>query len=481
MSFFGRSELLKQLGDLWQKRTSSFVTCRGRRRIGKSTLIGRFAGESGARFLAFEGLPPRPRMTNADQLAAFGRQLGEQTGLPPFKPDSWFDAFRFLEGALTGGEKTVVLLDEISWMGRYDPNFAGELKSAWDRRFCRRDDLILVACGSVSSWIRDNILASTGFVGRVSLDLVVDELPPSVCPAFWGAAGERLSDRELLDVLSVTGGIPKYLEEVIPSLSAEENIRRMCFSKNGYLFGDFEDIFASVFGANAPLKRRILVRLADGGCTRQRLATELGIAVNGQLSDTMEELRLAGFVGNDAGANPETGRRAKSGVYRLRDNYTRFYLKYVFPRRQEIESGTYRFAALESLPGWNSIAGLQFENLVRNNFAELLPALRLDGVQIESAGPYQRSASASGKGVQVDLLIQTRKAYHVVEIKRQDRIGVEIEDEVGEKIRRLRVPKGMSVRTALVYDGEVSKALRSNGFFDALVPAGALLGRGAGL
>lgn len=477
MDFFGRQDLLRQLGELWLKRTSSFVTCRGRRRIGKSTLIERFAEKSGARLFVLEGMFPQPRMSNADQLAAFGRQLGEQMGLPPLRAESWFDAFRFLEGALKGCGRTVVLLDEISWMGKYDPNFAGELKYAWDRRFRQKKDLVFVACGSVSSWIRDNILASTGFVGRVSLDLTVGELPLEDCVRFWGRAAARVSEREILDLVSVTGGVPKYLEEMIPSLSTDENIRRMCFTPNGYLFGDFEDIFASVFGTHAPLKRNILLFLSKGDRTRQEIAEGLSVFANGQLSDLLDELVLAGFVEYDSGLNPETGRPAKVGVYRLKDNYARFYLRYIFPHRAEILSGRYQFATFASLPEWNAVAGLQFENLVRNNVRTLFSHLRLDGVQILSAGPFRKRAKDRSRGVQIDLLIQTPRAVYVVEIKRKGEIGEEIEAEVAEKVRRLQIRQGISVRTVLVYDGVLAKSVRGSGFFDALISAAELLGR----
>ena len=415
-------------------------------------------------------------MGNDDQLAAFGRQLGEQVGLPAFNPGSWFDAFRFLEASLPRNGRVVILLDEISWMGKYDPNFAGELKYAWDRRFKKVDNLVLVACGSVSSWINENILSNTGFVGRISLDLIVRELPPKDCVKFWGKVAGRMSCREILDVLSVTGGVPKYLEEVVPSLSAEENVRRMCFTPNGYLFRDFDDIFASVFGNGSPLKRRVLELLACGDRSRMDIAETLAVPANGQLSSMLEELELAGFVENDIGLNPETGKPAKIGIYRLKDNYARFYLRYIKPHSNEIEAAHYVCTTLESLPEWNAVAGLQFENMVRNNLQTLLPLLHLQGVQILSAGPFRKLARDKERGLQIDMLIQTPSAVHVVEVKRKKDIGQEVIQEVKEKLNRLKVRRGVSVRTALVYDGTLAKGVCGDGFFDSIVSAESLLG-----
>lgn len=81
-----------------------------------------------------------------------------------------------------------------------------------------------------------NILGSTGFVGRNSLDVELKELPLRDAVRLWRPVSERMSAREKLDMLSDTGGVPKYLEEVRPSISVDEkNIRRMCFMPDGIL------------------------------------------------------------------------------------------------------------------------------------------------------------------------------------------------------------------------------------------------------
>lgn len=476
MAFFGREEDLQRLGALWKRAQAALVTCRGRRRIGKSTLVRQFADRSGALLLRLEGLAPQGRMTNADQLAAFGRQLAEQTGASPAIPENWFEAFRLLDRAIPADGRTVVLLDEVSWMGRHDPNFAGELKYAWDNRFHGRQNLIVIVCGSVSAWIDENILSNTGFVGRISLDLIVRELPLRDCTRFWGKALVRVSPREVLDVLAVTGGVPRYLEELDPSLSADDNIGRMCFSPNGYLFRDFNDVFTSVFGANAPVKRKILEALAETELGGVELAARLGIARNGRLSSVMDELEMAGFLSKNAGMNPSTGKRSRQDRYRLKDNYARFFLKYIAPCREQVLGGTFEFFSLENLPAWNAMLGLQFENLVLNNVHELLPFLHLEGKQILSAAPWRSRRSGDVAGCQIDLLVQSRKSVCVVEIKRQNEIGEEVEREVAEKVRRLKIRDGMSVRTALVYDGHLAKSVLGSGYFDALVPFAALLG-----
>ena len=225
--FFGREEELKALEALWRKRVPSLVTCSGRRRIGKSTLVAEFAARSRARFIEIAGEAPTPKTTNATQLRAFSRQLAEQSDWSGDRISSWFDAFRLLDAQIDD-RMTVVLLDEVSWMGGKSASFPGELKTAWDRRFKKHAKLVVVVCGSVSTWIRDNILNNTGFVGRSSLNLFLRELPLACCARFWGPKARRLAPREMLDVLSVTGGVPRYLEDIDPGLPAKlHRLRRI--------------------------------------------------------------------------------------------------------------------------------------------------------------------------------------------------------------------------------------------------------------
>lgn len=473
--FTGRTQYLDDLSSLWRKATSSLVACRGRRRVGKSRLFKEFARRTAERYIEISGLPPRRGMTNAHQLAGFAAGLARATGGAKRSFADWSEAFAALDAAIEPGRRTVVMLDEISWMGGWDPDFPGYLKTAWDTSLRAHDRLILVVCGSVNAWIKRNILDNTGFVGRFSRDYVLPELELAECLPFWRRAADRTDSRAVFDVLAVTGGIPRYLEEIDPGLSADENLRRLCFTPSGTLFKDFNEIFSQVFGGEATQKRDILRRLADGPLTGAELARATGSADNGHFTDVLRELELAGFVTGDGGVNPATGVRARVSKYRIRDNYTRFYLRYVEPHLAEIEGGSFRLSSVDRLPGWDAAMGLQFENLIVNHAMELVPRLHLGGAIVTSAAPYRHARDSRGGGVQIDLLIQTERSAYLVEIKRQNRIGREIEDEVETKMRRLPVRRGVSIHPVLVHLGEVSGEVDGDGFFDAIIPAKSLL------
>ena len=187
------------------------------------------------------------------------------------------------------------------------------------------------------------------------------------------------------------------------------------------------------------------------------------------------EIQNANALGS---VNPETGGKALALRYRIKDNYSRFYLRYVEPHREAIQKGVYFAPPLAEFPEWDTVMGLQFENLMLNHLSEFYERLGLDRARVLSIAPYRRAASVrNGPGVQIDLLVQTPKTYFVVEVKRKRRIGVEIEKEVEEKVSRLRVRKGVSVRTALVYQGELDPQVKEDGYFSALIDAESLLGQ----
>ena len=479
--FIGRKDILEDLESLWRKRNSSLVACRGRRRIGKSTLFREFARRSADVYIEIEGLPPtgEREMTNQDEIDHFMESLDLATGCGVRKCERWLQAFAALDRQIDDGKRTVVLLDEISWMGKYDPLFPSVLWKAWETMFHRHEKLIVVICGSVSSWIQKNILGSTGFAGRLSRNYVMPELSLSECVQFWGSAASRIAPREIFDVLSITGGVPRYLEEIDPGVSADENIRRMCFEKGGELFKDFDSIFSPLLSEGVELKIAVLAALVEGPKSGVELAECLGAGNNGRFAELLRDLKEGGFIDDDIGKNPATGAECRVSKYRLRDNYTRFYLKYVFPRKLEIDRGVFQYASLDQLPEWDTIRGLQFENLIVNNYRGLLPYLHIGDSIIESAAPYRNTRAVRGskrRGVQIDLLVQTACTAYVIEIKRKKHIGSEIEDELREKIRRLPLREGVSARAVLVYDGELAPVVSGRGYFDAIIPARKLIG-----
>lgn len=469
--FSGRTQELADLRRFLSKKSSSLLVVRGRRRIGKSRLIEEFS--RGHRFYQFAGLAPTEHTTAQSQRDEFARQLSEQTGLPEVKADDWGKLFFLFSEKIQKG-RVIILFDEISWMGSQDPDFLGKLKNAWDQKFKSNPELILVLCGSASAWIEKNILSNTGFLGRVSYTLTLEELPLPDCEWFWGKVANNISSFEKLKLLTVTGGVPKYLEEIDPTISAEANIRQLCFKKGGLLVDEFDHLFSNIFQRKSPLYQEIVKKLTYGSKEPAQLAKELGVELSGLFSEYLEELAFSGFIKRDYTWHIKTGQDSKLSKFRLSDNYVRFYLRYIEKSRSKIDRGGFEFKSLMSLPEWNTIMGFQFENLILNNRKFLHSSLGINQDDIVSENPFYQTRTKKQPGCQIDYMIETRfNTLYICEIKfSKNPIGTEVINEIQNKIKNMIRPKGFSCRPVLIHVNGVSSDVIDSNYFSSIVNVG---------
>jgi len=474
--FIGRREELETLGTLLQKRSASLIVIKGRRRIGKSRLVEEFVKRHVFDAVySFSGVFPTKETTAQSQRDEFASQLNKQ-GFPKIKAEDWNDLFWLLADKVKQGS-IVIFFDEISWMGSKDANFLGKLKNAWDLYFKKNDKLILILCGSISAWIEKNILGSTGFVGRISLDVTLKELPLFDCEKFWGRQAKHVAAYEKLKVLSVIGGVPLYLEHIDPTLSAEENIKRLCFLPHGILFEEFERIFSDLFSIRSEKYKKIIHCLSNQALPQEEICKCLGIKQSGDISEYLEDLIKSGFIARDYTWRIRDGRMSTLSQYRLCDNYSRFYMKQIYPNRLKIENKKFNAVSLNNLPGWNTLVGLQFENLVLNNRLLLWHILKIQPDEIICDNPYFQRKTTRYPGCQIDYLIQVKyNTLYICEIKfSKNEIKKDIIHEMQKKIAALMIPKNFSYRPILIHVNGVKDEVVDDGFFAAIIDFGQFL------
>lgn len=205
-------------------------------------------------------------------------------------------------------------------------------------------------------------------------------------------------------ILCVCGGVPRYLEEIEYGATAERNIIDLCFTRGGFLVDEFDKIFNDIFTVRASTYRQLVVTLTDGSRTFSDICAELGVAPSGVFSEYLEDLSTAGFVQRDYTYSLVTGRRSKLSQYRLKDNYLRFYLKYIAPLREKIDAGIFDSEGVRSFAAFDSIMRLQFQNLVLNNIPRVLQILKVNPSHLRSASPYFQNQTRRQKACQIDLL-----------------------------------------------------------------------------
>lgn len=462
--FIGRMRHLSRLKEEAVKQKASLTVIRGRRRIGKSRLIEEFS-KTFKKALFFSGLAPDKDIDAQDQREEFIRQLREQS-IPSNSRSDWGDLFTDLAQFCKKG-RVLIVLDEITWMAHEDKTFLPKLKNVWDGQFKKNDQLMLILSGSDSAWITKNILSKTGFFGRVSLRMHLEELSLIHCSEFWGAQKNAVSAYEKLKLIAVTGGVPRYLEEINPKLTAEENIYRLCYRKEGILFNEFDDIFHDLFQSRANYYKDIIQMVANGSKTLDDIASNLKRTKGGDLTRNMNKLCEDGFLTRYHSWNLETKKTSRTSRYYLTDNYLRFFVKYIQPYRHQIEID--EMAALPA--AWESIVGIQFENLVVKNRKQLHRLLNIPSHEIVMSNPYLQTKTKMKPGCQIDYLVQTKyNTLYLCEIKfSKGLVDTDVVEEVKKKVSTFDMPHGFSVRPVLIHVNGVTEGVIQKDYFAHII------------
>lgn len=465
--FIGRKNELENLALIHKKSNPCLVVVKGRRRVGKSTLINFFASKCTKNKLwGFAGLAPQDGMDDQTQRDNFAKQLAYNLQTPPFTFKDWTDAFEYLNGHIKPGD--IVFLDEISWMGSKDPTFIPKLKVWWDKQ---QIPIMLVLCGSVSVWIEDNILNNSAFFGRVNLTITLDPLLIPTANKLLQASGFKGSDYDTYRLLSILGGIPWYLEQISPGQNAEDLIKRLCFEKDGLLVLEFNRIFHDLFNGKGVVYKKILNVLKDGTKTLADIRSSIEFPHSGTLSILMGHLITAGFVQKQNLWSFKTALFLKQSLYRICDPYIRFYLKIIEPNRNKIDLGSFQNISISQLPGFEAHIGLQIEILLLQNRNLLIQSIGINQADIISDGPYRQSTTTTHKGCQIDYLVQTTtKNLFICEFKfKRLELGIDVINEVQAKINALKVPRGFATIPVLFHMGGVSANLATNDYFYRII------------
>lgn len=473
INFIGRKEPLKYLNQLLNRKSASLAVIRGRRRIGKSRLVEEFGVSKG--FLKFSGLAPEEGTTAQDQRDYFADCLTSQLGL--LRPDSsnWMTLFLALAQALKNTHQ-VVLFDEISWMAYDDPTFMPKFKQLWDDELSKRAQFVLVLCGSVSSWIDKNVLSSTALFGRICERITLTELSLPESLALIDEVGFQGSLHEKFVLLSITGGIPWYIELFGGQKNLMAAINHLCFRSDGTLVEEYNRIFNDLFGKRSNVYTGIIELLASGPKENKAIADGINYSRSGLLSEYLDDLVTSGFLVRDSVWSFNTGLDRKIKPYRLKDNYLRFYLKVIKPNLPQIERGHFQEQSYTNMKVFHTMTGLQFENLMLNNRDFIYEQLDIKRIDIVADNPYLQRATKQYAGCQIDLLIQTKLNHlYVIEIKFSSKpIGIGVIDEVQQKIKTLKVPMGFSVSPILLYFGELTDGLEESEYFRQMIDATSL-------
>ncbi len=379
---------------------SELIVVHGRRRIGKTFLIRHAYADR----ITFE-LSGMHRGTLRQQLKNFHLALPAKARSKQ-PPADWMDAFELLgrhldkhvkpKGRAKTAPKKVVFIDEFPWLDGHRSGFLAAFSNFWNSYATKRKDLVVVICGSAASYmIRHVINNKGGLHNRLTRSIRLQPFSLHETEALLKSKRIRYTRYDILQLYMALGGVPYYLQMVKPGESVAQAIDRLCFDRQGFLRGEFDNVFASLF--DHPGNHEAIVRTlakVRKGLTRNAILEQSGVASGGTLSKTLRELEESGFIEH---YTPYDGR--KDPLHRITDEFTQFYLRFVEGSRPA-RGGVW--SKLARSPAYRAWAGFTFETICMKHVDEIKEALRIGGVR-SVEGSWIGKGDESG--AQVDLLI----------------------------------------------------------------------------
>ena len=426
MKIAGRKDEVKILLDVVKKDNSAFLAVYGRRRIGKTYLIREVYKEK----IIFEcsGLHQKDF---SQQLENFWLTLIEANPKEkPSLPQTWLQAFSLLKlyvKSLENIEKKVIFLDEIAWFDTAKSGFLAALDNFWNQFCSKRDDIILVICGSAASWIINKIINDRGGLhNRITRRIQLMPFTLKETKEFLEMNKVQLVNKDIVRLYMSVGGIPFYLKDIQSGQSVAQILDSMFFNSQATLINEFSNLYASLF-KNSEIHVSIIEALAkkNKGLTRQEIIEATGIKSGGGLTNSLQELIQCGFVKIILPIN----KTKEDSLHRLVDEYSVFYFKFL--QNNKINSSWLQFS---NKPAYKIWTGYAFENLCFKHIYQIKKGLGINGI-ISNEYSWIHKGTKEEKGTQIDFIIdRDDNCINVLELKFHDGI-FEINKNYAEQLR----------------------------------------------
>jgi AAA+ ATPase superfamily predicted ATPase len=463
----GRTEESAILQRLLTSNQAELLAVYGRRRVGKTFLIRNYYAKSLQFYCSGQlGATQRQQLNNfREQLEAYFPQL------QPFQTaESWQEAFSQLRQCLEkskGKAKKVLFFDELPWLDSHKSGFLSAFSYFWNIYASQRNDLLLVICGSAASWIIKKVINNKGGLhNRITQRIRLLPFNLQETEAYLLSRHIKLTQYQLLQLYMAIGGIPHYLNAVERGKSVPQIIEQICFSKDGALANEFNNLYSALF-ASAEKHIEIIHALAgkNMGLTRTELLTESRQMTGGGLTTILEELTESGFVTK----NPPYNKKRKDALYRLSDEYSFFYLRYMHGKTVR-EQG--QWLAQSNTTQYRSWCGYAFENVCFKHIHQIKKALGIAGIYTEQSS-WTTSGNEFYEGAQIDLLIvRSDQSINICEIKFSEH-PFKIDKKYAEALQKkiLAFKQGTNSKSNTILTFVSTYGLANNSYNEQLVDA----------
>lgn len=330
-------------------------------------------------------------------------------------PSNWIEAFERLKSMIIDDTikidsrygRRVIFLDELPWFDTGKSDFKAALDLFWNSFASIRNDLVLIVCGSATSWIINNLLnGKGGFHNRITSKIPMHPFTIKEDEQLInGQNHNTLSRKEIIDAYMVFGGVPYYLNLIDPNFSLIQNIDNICFKEDGELANEYNNLFSSLF-KNHENHIKIINALSKvkKGLSRNELLAKTKLTSGSSFTKVLRELEECGFIRKFV----DYKKAKNEGIYQLIDPFTLFSINYLKTRSFN------SWVNYVGSPGYYSWCGYAFKIICINHIDSIKSELKIEGIDSMN---YSFLSNAKD-GAQIDLLIDRKDdVINLCEIK----------------------------------------------------------------
>ncbi len=329
LHFIDREHEMETLQREYNSNGASLVILYGRRRVGKTTLISEFIRDKEAMFfLASEESEAQNRVAFKDMAADFidSELLRAASTL------SWDAIFRAILDA-PFDSKPVIVIDEFQHIGKSNPAFPSVFQRIWEEQL-KGKSVMIILCGSLISMMVSQTLAySSPLYGRRTAQIRLGPIPFKYHSDFFPG----LSERQLIDTYAVTGGVPKYIESFLERGDVYQAIEECVLDRSGYLY-DEPSFLLQKEVTEIGSYFSVIKAIAAGNSKLSAIAAALGSKAT-SLTKYLKTLIDLEIIEREVPVTEDAPEKSKKGLYKIRDNYIRFWFAFIYPNQSLIESG----------------------------------------------------------------------------------------------------------------------------------------------
>lgn len=393
MKFINRQLELDDLNKRWKGNASEFFVIYGKRRVGKTELIKQFIKDKPSIYFVADKRSERDQLKELGML--FGNYFNDKL-LVKNGFNEWLDLFQYLKENIK--DRFIFAVDEYPYIVEANKSISSLFQKGWEEHL-KGSKIFLILSGSSISMMESEALSyKSPLFGRRTGQAQID---PLTFKQAWQFFPEKSFD-DFLSIYTICGGMPAYLLEIKKETSLDENIKTNIFKKTSFLYNEVEFILKEEL--REPKNYLSILKAISWSKTKfGEISNSTGLEKNilTKYIDVLVKLQL---MEKEVPVTEENLQKSKQGIYKISDNFLRFWFWYVFPYKSDLEIERYDEVSRKIEETFGAIKANTYEKVCR----ELLSDFRNKIFSFERIGRWWN------KEEEIDIIGVNKKTQEII-------------------------------------------------------------------